>query len=866
MSVDHDILTEDAQTPAELPARPGSGRGPRRSRHRRSKDGRSDERRSEALGYRTHRSSGHLWQRGGLGSLGSLLRRDGNRPRVRLRKLRLLLILGAFGVLALISALFGMLTSVASDLPQLANSAQFKSNVESYMYDETGQPIGPIAPPTEQVIDQWKQISPNMVHAIISVEDKRFWTDPGVDIRGIARAFVADVTGGPTQGASTIAEQFVKNALLEQNNRTIFEKLREAALAFQLVHRWKRTRILTSYLNTIYFGHGAVGIESAARVYFGWNHGYDAANPGSEPPGACGDPTASDPHRPECAQVLYPWEAAMLAGIVANPTAFDPIANPGPAMGRRNQVLQLMLSQHYITHAQYEVSIHEPLPKASQIQQPQEPAQAPYFTSWVRPQIVAALEHEGVPAKVAQYRAYYGGLRVRLTINLKMQQAAQQAVDAEFPPGSNGPTASLVAIDNRTGEVRAMVSGSNGYAQAPFNLATMGYRQPGSAFKVFTLAAALTSGKYGPDSIIDSAPQDIPFRLPNGKIGHFRVHNYGNIYSGPITLSQATAVSDNSVFSQVGMHVGTKRIRFFAKRMGIRSPVSTNPSMILGGLATGVSALDMAHAYETVATGGLKVYNPILGDIDGGPIGIHSILCPACRHHFLVNHPTMQRVLPASVATTMRTMLEGPVSPGGTAPVAAIPGVLVAGKTGTTTNEVDAWFVGWTPQLTVAVWVGFPNSAKPMTTLFNGGPVEGGTYPAIIWKNFMLQALQILAGEHAPGPSTLTTTTPAAVTPTLSTPTTPAPGAGTGAAAGTTGTPGAAGTTGTPGGAAGTSGTPGGAAGTTGTGTPGGTTGTAGGTPPPSGGGAGSGTGGGTGSGTGGSSGGAGTGGATPTG
>jgi penicillin-binding protein 1A len=741
MSVDQDILTEDVPGSPSLPSASD------RSRQRRPR------------------------RRLTLGRL--LIRRGADGRRVRVRKLRLLLILAFFAVLAIISAVFGMLTSVASDLPQLATDAQFKSNVESYMYDDTGQPIGAIAPPTKQAIDQWKQISPNMVHAIVSVEDRRFWTDPGIDIKGIARAFVSDITGGPREGASTIAQQFIKNALAEQDNRTILEKLREAALAFQLVHRWKRTRILTSYLNTIYFGHGAVGIESAARVYFGWAHGYDAAAPASEPPGACGDPTVKDPRRPECAHVLDPSEAAMLAGMVANPTEFDPTLHPQAALGRRKQVLRDMLAQHYITRTQYEKSIAEPLPKASQIQQPQEPAAAPYFTSWVRPQIVEALERMGVPAKVAEYRAYYGGLKVRLTINLKLQQAAQAAVDAEFPPGSGGPTASLVAIDNKTGEVRAMVSGNNDYSSTPFNLATLGHRQPGSSFKLFTLAAALSSGEYGPDSIIDSAPQDIPFKLPNGATGHFIVHNFGNTYSGPIPLSEATAISDNSVFAQVGMHVGTKRIKHFAERMGIRSPISTNPSMILGGLNTGVSALDMAHAYETEATGGLKVFNKTLGDVEEGPIGIHSIVCPVCSQHYIVNRPNTRRVLSPAVAATMKTLLEGVVGPGGTAPTAAIPGVVVAGKTGTTSNYVDAWFVGWTPQMTTAVWVGYPNKAIPMTTDYNGAPVEGGTYPALIWKNFMVQALQILASEQPGSSGTSTLTTPALVTPTVSSPSTP---------------------------------------------------------------------------------------------
>ncbi len=185
--------------------------------------------------------------------------------------------------------------------------------------------------------------------------------------------------------------------------------------------------------------------------------------------------------------------------------------------------------------------------------------------------------------------------------------------------------------------------------------------------------------------------------------------------------------------------------------MGIRSPVSNNYAMILGGLRIGVSPLDMAHAYETFATGGLKVYNPLLGDPNGGPIGIDSIDCNDCAHTGiparLQNKPVLKRILPPDVAQEVQQMLQGPVE-SGTATQAAIGGVMVAGKTGTTTNYGDAWFVGWTPQLTTAVWVGFPDKLVPMSTLYNGGPVEGGTWPAIIWHAFMVQALQVLQQEQ----------------------------------------------------------------------------------------------------------------------
>jgi penicillin-binding protein 1A len=764
------------------------------------------------------------------------LRRLGRAHRPRLRKRRLLAILLGLGVLGLTAFVFGVLMSIAADLPQLENYRQYKVDVRnSYLYDVRGQPIGVLqAPGQSEVIDGFQQISPYMRRAIVALEDRRFWSEPGVDIRGLFRAALNDITGGPTEGASTIAEQFVKNALAEEANRTIFEKLREAVLAYHLTRQWPRTKILREYLNSIYFGHGAYGVESAARVYFGKQLGFVAQATASTPPSACGDADQADPKLPTCASKLDPAQAALLAGMVANPSAFDPVAHPAAAAARRDLALQDMLGERYITRAQYQHARNAPLPGAADIQPPQQPAAAPYFTSWVEPQIIDALEREGVPAKIAYYRAYYGGLKVRTTIDLKLQQAAQAAVNAEFPPGFKGPTAALVAIDNRTGEVRAMVSGDGDYQQMPFNLAVDGYRQPGSAFKLFTLVGALESGQYGPDSIIDSRPLDIPVPPAYGG-GRFIVHNFANAYSGPISLAQATAVSDNSVFAQVGLHVGTRRIARIARELGIRSPVSDNYSMILGGLHTGVSALDMAHAYEVIATGGLKVYNPVLGDVDQGPIGIQSITCPAgCPFHRLVNHPTYRRVVPADVAATIHELLHGPVGPGGTAPVAAISGVDVAGKTGTTNNYVDAWFVGFTPQLTTAVWVGYPQGAIPMLTNYNGSPVEGGTFPALIWHNFMLAALQILAQEQAastprtaasatvPGVPAGTTAAPTSSPPSTTASTTPrtATTAGAGARAGaTTPTP-AAGTTpanGTP--AGGTGNGAGAGAGSNGTGT-----------------------------------------------
>ncbi|HET9094676.1 MAG TPA: transglycosylase domain-containing protein [Solirubrobacteraceae bacterium] len=736
------------------------------------------------------------------------------RPRVRKR--RLLVVLSAFGLLAVISTLFGALTSIASDLPKLENTVQFSHNVDSYLYDVTGAPIGPLAPASTPAIDNWNQISQNMVHSIVAVEDRGFWGESGISVRGLLRAGLADLTGRAIQGGSTIPEEFIKNVRQEESHRTIAEKLVEAAMAFQLSHHWSHEKILTEYLNTIYFGNGAIGIEAAARVYFGWNHGYDPSNPAQGGRNACGDADPLHPNRPECASVLTPAEAALLAAMVANPSAFNPAgtaAERDAALARRNDVvLRDMYAQHYLSYRQYQTALHTPLPTSAEIRQPQQqPSAAPYFTSWVGPQIVSALEHEGLSPKTAQYEAYYGGLKIRLSIDLNMQRQAQAAVDNELFTSPGLPSASLVAIDNRTGEVRAMVSGNGDYQTSPFNLATMGYRQPGSAFKIFTLAAALSRGVITPYSLVDSRPITIHFVHQHGNAyaaangtGRFPVHNFANDYAGAIPMTVATAVSDNSVFSQVGTdpRVGTARIANYAHLMGIRSPISTSPAMILGGLHYGVSALDMAHAYATAANGGVKLFNPTLGDGDG-PIGIASISgCKPCHRHNIANTPrdglVANRVLTPQVDAMITELLHGPVEDSyGTGTQAAIPGVSIDGKTGTTTNEVDAWFVGWTPQITTAVWVGYPNSGQPMLTQYYGKPVEGGTFPALIWHNFMVSALQILQAEaqhrsaaastitapastyagatSATAPTASTTSTSASATSTSPTPTTANP-------------------------------------------------------------------------------------------
>jgi penicillin-binding protein 1A len=433
-------------------------------------------------------------------------------------------------------------------------------------------------------------------------------------------------------------------------------------------------------------------------------------------------------------QQLQPAEAAMLAGVIQSPTGYDPAQHPVAAQARRNTVLRQMLAQGYITQTVYNQSVAQALPAAKDINAPTEQTiegvDAGYFTSWVQQQII---ERYGAP------RAFDGGLKIKTTLDIELQHAAEHAVNA-YLESPEGPTASLVAIENSTGEVRAMVGGRN-YSTTPFNLATNGERQPGSSFKAFDLAAALEDG-ISPESSWTSKQKIfiVPGTHGNEK---FVVHNDEGNYTGSNTLTGATAYSDNSIYAEVGLKVGTKRIARLAHKMGITTPLSTNPAMTIGGLTVGVTALDMAHAYETIAHGGRRVSGTLA--TNGAPVAIQEVdagshTLPDGSHHD-VNHVQTKPVLPASVAATETSMLET-VLQYGTGKAAAI-GQFAAGKTGTTSNYGDAWFVGWDSKYTVAVWVGYPDKLIPMTTSFNGSPVLGGTFPALIWHDFMTSALAI---------------------------------------------------------------------------------------------------------------------------
>ena len=650
----------------------------------------------------------------------------------QVKKLRLAVIIVGLGILALISTLFGMVVSVAGDIPQLENKEQYAKAKNSEVFDSEGRRFGTLLSNSQRILVESEDISPYIKSAVVAIEDQRFYEHRGVDYLGILRAArEAFIPGGSTQGASTITQQFVKNALEAQSSRTYFQKLREASYAYHLERQWDKDKILTQYLNTIYFGEGAYGIEAAARTYFGFRY-----------PG-CGEGGA-DP----CAAQVAPEEAAMLAGIISSPSAYSPRANPNDAGERRNLVLQKMNEQNVLSDEEYELAARQALPASSEIQKPEVDSLAPYFSEWLRQQLVD---------KYGPGRAFGGGLDVRTTLDLDMQEAAQSA--AYNTLAGIEPTASVVVIDNETGGVKAMVGG-NDFEKEPFNLATNGHRQPGSSFKPFTLITAFQNG-FGPTSTFPSAPQT--FTVPNsGGKEFFEVKNYDDIYYGASDLATATVHSDNSIFAQLGFgsnglgRKGPQKVGETAERMGIAgSSFDTNPAMILGGIDPGVTPLEMAYAFSTIARDGMRVGgeldssvgpNNSLGDLS--PTGITEVALPdgeVLDGGKDYNQKEM-RAIPESVASSVRSILRSNVV-GGTGELAQTGSDDAWGKTGTTDNNGDAWFCGGTEHFTACVWVGHAQTNTPMETEYAGGPVDGGTFPAIIWSQVM-QAVESIYEEH----------------------------------------------------------------------------------------------------------------------
>jgi penicillin-binding protein 1A len=590
------------------------------------------------------------------------------------------------GVAFVLFAAAGLyLYSLSRSLPDLdVTSASFKTARTSVVYAADGSVLAEWHGEQDRHVVALDDVAKPVPEAVVAIEDARFYEHDGVDWTAVLRAGRVDAgKGAYAQGGSTVTQQLVK-LLFTKGDRTLGRKVREALLAYQLETKADKRRVLETYLNVVYFGHGAYGIESAARSYFG--------KPASE---------------------LTLPESALLAGLIRAPQKYSPRVNPAAAKARRDVVLTKMREQGYISPAEEQAA---QATRVAIVPLKDAPAVAPYFVDYVKQELINRLGADAV---------YSGGLRVYTTLDRGLQVRAEQVARSVLgAPGD--PDVALVTLEPKTGRILAMIGGRD-FRRDQFNLAVMGRRQPGSAFKPFVLVTALEKG-VSPEQVFAATPISFPV-----KDGVWKVDNYENAATSPtVSLRAATAWSVNCVYARLIMSIGATDVVTTAHRMGITSPLEANPAIALGGLRYGVSPLEMASAYGTLATGGIRV----------PPAGVVKVLDPSGAAVFQPKS-TSDRVVPAQVAATASDLLHGVVDHGtGTA---ANTGRWAAGKTGTTSSYRDAWFVGWGDDLATAVWVGYAKSQKPMLNV-RGIKVTGGSFPALIWNGLMAQAPTIRGG------------------------------------------------------------------------------------------------------------------------
>lgn len=566
--------------------------------------------------------------------------------------------------------------AIAHDLPEPGTKPKGRDQT-TIVTDRNGDVIAKLFAEQNRTDRPLAEIPIPLRQAVIATEDQRFYEHKGVDPWGILRALWVDITQGKSHGGSTITQQYVKTAFLTPE-QTLTRKVKEALFAYRVEKELSKDQILELYLNTIYFGHGAYGVEAAAEVYFG-----------------------------KPVDTLSLAECATLAGVIKSPGRFSPHLDPVAGKERRDIVLMQMEQEGYIdtpekTAAQAEEFALVPLEA--------EATEAPYFMEYVKAQLIDEYGAEAV---------FRGGMKITTTIDLRMQRAAEKAVSSVLDRPED-PSAALVAINPVSGEILAMVGGRD-FATQQFNVAVQGRRQPGSAFKPFVLASALDQG-VSPEAMYASGPASFP--LPNGQTWKVTGTSDG---TGTMRLRQATEKSVNSVYAKLILDTKPERTVEMAEKLGIHEGITPVPAIALGGLEEGVSPLEMASAYGTLAAGGKRTR----------PFGIKEIADAEGKVLRSFETSATQAIQP-DLAYLITDILRGVISRG-TGTRAAI-GRPAAGKTGTTQEYRDAWFCGYTPQLVAAVWVGYPDSQREMKDV-HGRSVTGGSFPADIWSAFMKDAL-----------------------------------------------------------------------------------------------------------------------------
>ncbi len=633
-------------------------------------------------------------------------RRKRRRSRARARHkrvVRLMFLVLVGGLLLLVASSFTG-AAVWMSRCDLNDLKPIGTEQNSFVYAADGSLLGSIPAEKNRQPVARNQISNWVPKAIVAIEDKRFYKHGALDWVGIMRALYKDIQAGEVvQGGSTITQQLVRNLYIKKKSQTFGRKMTEACLAIKLSREKSKAWILTAYMNQVYYGNHAYGIEAAAQTYF--------SKPASE---------------------LTLRQAALLAGLPQAPSVFDPFHNPADALARRDDVLRAMRNAGYITQGQFSAAVadrHFHL-KAGKLYTH---IREPYFFSYVRDQ----LEKEYGRPTVRS-----GGLKVYTTIDPRLQFFAQKAIRDTLYYTSD-PAAAVVSINPANGAIRAMTEVTPGNTKNQVNFASSAHRQPGSTFKTIVLTTAISQG-ISPSTSYLSAP----FKYDPTGTGSCDTNpptawcpeTYDHTYLGTTSIERGTLASDNTVYARLSLDVGPENIANMAYRLGVRTDLRAAegvyvPSMGLGSRV--VTPLDMASVYATLAAGG--IYSQ--------PMAIREVVLPGGKVDTNAGwgKPQRKRVIQDWVAGEVTRILEENMTSG--TGVGAYFGRTSGGKTGTTDNYADAWFSGFTPSLEATVWIGYPQGEIPMTSV-HGIAVSGPTFPATIWKLFMERAV-----DYAPYPT-----------------------------------------------------------------------------------------------------------------
>ncbi len=588
------------------------------------------------------------------------------------------LFLGAVGAVAYV-------LSVAQSAPRLATLHPIVNGASSQVFAADGARLGFIQSDELRSPIPWSQIPAALENATVAIEDQRFYKHDGVNLTGIFRSAVKDIVHGQAlQGGSTITMQLMRNLYLGNDRRTFRQKITEAKLALEYEKRHTKRSILTSYLNSVPYGtlggQTAIGVQAASRIFF--------------------DKPASQ---------LDLQQAALLAGLPQAPSEYNPFLDPAAARRRRGEVLTKMAQLHYITPARAAAAQQAPLEvkRGNFYSQRRES----FFFEYVRQQLIHRYGRRTVER---------GGLQVYTTLNLHMQELAHNAI-AEVLNQPEDPASAIVTIDPHNGYIETMAE-SESYEQSQYNLASEGHRQPGSTFKAIDLADALSRG-VNPNSTYYLSHTLEPGWLPEEP--KYKVETFeGTSLNKSLDLVQATLASDNTVYAQLAADLGEPSITEMAYKMGVKTHLLGNPAQALGGLELGVTPLEMADVYATLADGGWR----------NTPIAITKVVFPEGHVDSSWGRPHRVKVLSDGVTAEETSILHENVL-GGTAVRSAIE-CPTAAKTGTTTELVNAWLDGYTPEYSTVVWMGYPNRRVPMTSV-HGEAQQGGALPAVIWHDYM---------------------------------------------------------------------------------------------------------------------------------